>query len=112
MSEEDCGRHPPSWVRAGGKCNRCEALREKRGAKTRAKRREWRANDPEWRAKQQAYMVAWHAEKRAKDPEYQAKQNARITALKRARRQALCDKVDAIRLTQDDVMDVIWAGLS
>ena len=129
MSEEDCGYRPPSWVRTGCKCSRCAAVR----AKVQEKRREKRASDPEWRAKRNAADAArrrakrandpeWWAqriagwstrlrERYANDPEYRAQRKASSAARHRAKYQALYDKVNAIQLTQEDVMDVIWESL-
>ena len=130
MSEEDCGYHPPSAIRTGCKCDRCEAVRAKVNARKReryandpeyraarhassaARKRERYANDPDWRAEQIASSAARKRERYANDPEYRAEQIASAAASKRAKRQALCDKVNAIQLTQEDVMSVIWAGLS
>ena len=130
MSEEDCGYYPPSEARAGCKCDRCEALREKVNARKReryandpeyraarhassaARKRERYANDPEWRAKQTARTAAYHRARYANDPEWRDQKQAYEAARHRAKYQALCDEVDAIQLTQEDVMNVIWAGLS
>ena len=133
MSREDCGYRPPSRPRTGCKCDRCEAVRAKYQEKRQEQRRaryandpEWRAkrdalsaawkrekwaNDPEYRAQQQASVAAWKREKWANDPEYRAKRNAYDAAWRQEKYQALCDEVDAIQLTQEDVMDVIWESL-
>ena len=107
MSEEDCGYRPPSHPRTGCKCDRCAAVR----AKAQEKQREKLANDPEYRAQQNAAAAARRREKRANDPEWWAQRQAAKEARRREQRQALCDKVDAIQLTQEDVMNVIWESL-
>jgi hypothetical protein len=129
VSGEDCGHRPPSAIRAGCKCDRCAAVRAKAQEKRReqratdpeyrakryaaevARRRGKRATDPEYRAKKNAYEAAYQRERYANDPEYRAKKRASNTAHYRLKHQALCDKVDAIQLTQDDVTDVIWESL-
>ena len=85
--------------------------RAKRYAAEAARQREKRASDPEWRAKENTRTAAYHRARYANDTEYRAKKNASEAARKRAKYQALCDEVDAIQLTQEDVMDVIWESL-